>query len=255
MWSPDLSSYLRFTIYNLKLTGDSCIKGTMNLVNTILVQTQGPVSSTPASNNDNGAILGWLVGFALATVAVVLVARPLTTVMEGGARRRLPRQTPAQEATRLQLENLQESATAERQSLQDLDFDHELGIMEEADYTEFKERSVLKLEKLEQQIGSLQHNLNGRSAEPIPTRTAAKNVATTVATRSAKTRTTDTEKLHLKAAIKEKLKCGECSTPFKPGDRFCRQCSAPLPILCLNCGKEVTENDRFCAKCGAAVNT
>lgn len=192
-----------------------------------------------------------MLGFGLALVAIVLVAKPLVQV-EAGAKRR--RQDPALNPGQIQLEGLQESASAEQQSLQDLDFDRELGIIEETDYNMLKERSNQKLAELDEQIAALQRQLNGRTLEKAPVKVVEKLAASPVS-RNGKTRTGDTDKIHLKAVVKEKLKCGECGAAFKPGDRFCRQCSAPLPVLCLNCGHEISEDDRFCAKCGAAVNT
>jgi predicted nucleic acid-binding Zn ribbon protein len=195
----------------------------------------------------------------MAVIVLGLVAQPL--------RGEIKKRKPAFENFRQeqnQLEGLQESALAERRVLEDLDFDRELGIIEEKDYTELKQRSEVRLEGLREEIDLLRGKISGQPVTfPKPSRLPGRNRATvtvaqnqkTQGNTATKTRTGDTGKFAIKSAVKEKLKCGECGTPFKPGDRFCRQCSAPLPLLCLNCGKEVTEDDRFCANCGSAVNT
>ncbi|MDB5081382.1 MAG: hypothetical protein JWP00_3306 [Chloroflexi bacterium] len=214
----------------------------------------------PPVNNDNTSLLGWIVGVILALVVLALVALPLKAETK---RRVLPHEHQHLDKTRL--EGLQESALAESRTLDDLEFDKELGIIEEHDYNELKQRSENRLETLREQIDQLQERITGlqmpvlEKTNPVVNRSRVGAAATTevrqagaVATKS---KTGETGKFNFKAAIKEKLKCSECGTPFKPNDRFCRQCSAPLPLLCLNCGKEVTDDDRFCAGCGSAVNT
>ncbi len=224
-----------------------------------LIQMPPVQAATSPANNDSATLFGWLIGLVLAVVVVTLVAQPL----RADAKKR----KPAFEVFRheqSQLEGLQESALAERRTLEDLDFDRELGIIEEKDYTELKQRSEIRLEGLQEQIELLRGKIAGQPATPLAkaNRAASRNRGGTAVVEktqgggtATKSKTGDTGKFAFKAAIKEKLKCGECGTPFRPGDRFCRQCSAPLPLLCLNCGKEVTEDDRFCAGCGSAVNT
>ncbi len=219
------------------------------------------VTPPPPVSNDTTALLGWLAGLALAVIIVTVVAQPLKSEAK---RRKQPLESHRLEIS--QLEGLQESALAESRVLEDLEFDRELGIMEDHDYAELKQRSEIRLEALQEQIDQLQHKIAGNSLPSYEkpdvvlnrSRVSSSNTephpasATATATKS---KTGETGKFYFKVAIKEKLKCSECGTPFKSGDRFCRQCSAPLPLLCLTCGKEVTEDDRFCAGCGSAVNT
>jgi hypothetical protein len=49
------------------------------------------------------------------------------------------------------------------------------------------------------------------------------------------------------------LRCPDCGTPYKAGDRFCSGCGRSLTLTCGQCGSSVTANDRFCGKCGAPV--
>ena len=224
-----------------------------------IIQMPPVQAATPPTGSDTSTLFGWLIGLLIAVGVVALVAQPL----RGDTKKRKPAfEVFRQEQS--QLEGLQESALAERRVLEDLDFDRELGIIEEKDYTELKQRSEIRLGGLQDQIEQLRGKIAGQPATTLPktNRATSRNRGGTavvekapVINAPAKTRTGDTGKFAFKAAIKEKLKCGECGTPFRPGDRFCRQCSAPLPLLCLNCGKEVTEDDRFCASCGSAVNT
>ena len=224
-----------------------------------IIQMPQLQTTTSSTASDGSTFLGWFVGLVLAVTVLGLVAQPL----RGEVKKRKPAyETSRQEQN--QLEGLQESALAERRALEDLDFDRELGIIEEKDYTELKQRSELRLEGLNEEIEQLRGKLTGQPVTlPRASRLPGRNRNTVTLAQNTKspgnaatkTRTGDTGKFALKTAVKEKLKCGECGTPFKPGDRFCRQCSAPLPLLCLNCGKEVTEDDRFCAGCGSAVNT
>ncbi|HEX2909419.1 MAG TPA: zinc-ribbon domain-containing protein [Chloroflexia bacterium] len=232
-------------------------------------QTQA--QTTPAaSGNDSATMIGWLLSIVMAVLVLAAVARPLLVTDRGTLRRK---DTYRQNPDQTYLESLQESALAERQALRELEFDLELGSIEDKDYTELKQRSLLRLHRLETEIEGLQHKLgnnrqladlkSGKSnsqvavASEVPSQKepvlAAEKPANGAASgRSARSKTGE---FHVKAIIREKMKCGECGTPFKAGDRFCSQCSAPLPILCLHCGKEVTEDDRFCSGCGAAVNT
>lgn len=203
-------------------------------------------ASQAAQNNDSGSLVGWMLAFLMAITIMTVVARPLL-FPEAVGRKGLA------EKNRLKLESLQDKATAESQSLQDLEFDREMGAIEEKDYLFFKEKSAERLAGLNEEIQLIQRdlvpsekplnlNLNGNGAK-------AKNG------QAAQLAKKITGEFSVKSVIKEKLKCGECGTSFKPGSRFCSQCSAPLPLFCLTCGKEITENDRFCSKCGSAVNT
>ena len=204
----------------------------------------GPAGTT----SDTANPFGWVLGCVLAAGVIAVIVRPLL-LTETNPRR--PNPGRSQLPQRARLEGLQENAEAEQRSIADLDFDHEMGIIEERDYSELKERSTRKLAVLTTQINLLERNLNGSvgRAGPVVVPVVARSARSTKATPSA------SDKLHVKSAIREKMKCGECGTPFKPGERFCHNCQAPLPIFCLHCGNEVTEDDRFCAKCGSAVNT
>ena len=51
-------------------------------------------------------------------------------------------------------------------------------------------------------------------------------------------------------------KCGNCTTPNLPEDRWCSQCGAPRALLmqemmCVHCGTPKNDNMECCSKCGA----
>jgi predicted nucleic acid-binding Zn ribbon protein len=231
----------------------------------VIIQAKIAFQTSPATvPNDSSSMLGWFVGFIVALSVLALVARPLLVTSEGSLRRRV-RQEQVQEKAKL--EYLQERAAAERKSLEELEFDHELGNLDEADYTVLKEKSQSELARLESEIK--QYKLTPDEVEPpaevkVAARTAPKEAASvekkapavTTTTARANTRTARLAELEarLKPSVKEAMKCSECANPFKPGDRFCSKCGAPLPHLCLNCGNELKDDERFCSKCGAAVN-
>ncbi len=230
---------------------------------TFFWQLQSQAQQTPPAVNDSGGTIGWLLGVVLAGGVIYMVARPLTlrAASRQSSAHSQPQQRLATAATQARLEGLQDSANAEQQSLTDLDFDRELGIMAEQDYEQLKVRSNDQLDILNKEIARLQQRLISTSiyanspAKPL-TAVKAKDKKPDGNQQVSNGRNGDVDHLQPKPklAVKDKLKCGECGTPFKPGDRFCSKCSAPLPLLCLNCGREISEDDRFCAGCGAAVN-
>lgn len=187
--------------------------------NMSLLQIQ--TTATPdVVTSEVSSLIGWIIALSLAAVVVTLVVRPLIL-----AKASLPQEKT--NPIRAQLDSLQDNLRTERQVLQELEFDRELGIMDDADYTSLKENSADKLQVLSTTISSLERQLSVVKPTPIAKKTL----------------------------VKEKLKCGECGSVYKAGQRFCAKCNAPLPILCTKCGKEASEDDRFCSKCGAAVNT
>jgi hypothetical protein len=209
----------------------------------------GQVALPPGAPPDNGsgALFGWFVGLLIAVGVLTLVARPL---LVGG--NTLRRSQP--ETLRNKLENLQDKAAAEEQTLKDLEFDREMGAIEEQDYDHIKTQTSANLASITGEIEQLERSFAPSTARTKVTSTNGNGTssrakgATAVAT---KAKTSEA----IRASVREKMKCGECATPYKPREKFCSKCHAPLPVLCLNCGKEVRENERFCSKCGSAVNT
>ncbi|MEI6045842.1 MAG: zinc ribbon domain-containing protein [Chloroflexota bacterium] len=222
----------------------------MYQVTTIVFQTL-PLQAT--SPSESSVLVGWLLGVVLAVGVLVMIARPLL-VAEVGVKRRV-RQTLTQEEGKIQ--SLYERASTERKSLEELDFDHELGNLHEEDYVLLKQKTEHKLTKLEQQISQQEETLanlsQGQQAKAKTSKSASAKKTPVSATGTKATLPNQETDGKLKPTIKGAMKCSECATTFKPGDRLCSKCSAPLPLLCLSCGTELKQDDRFCAKCGAAV--
>ena len=56
--------------------------------------------------------------------------------------------------------------------------------------------------------------------------------------------------------IPTEWKCGSCTTPNLPDNRWCSQCGAPRALLlqemmCIHCGTEKDDNMQYCSQCGA----
>lgn len=54
----------------------------------------------------------------------------------------------------------------------------------------------------------------------------------------------------------DEMQCSNCSTPLKPGDKYCENCGVYIlpsdaEINCKVCGGKITGN--FCSKCGSAL--
>jgi len=226
----------------------------------------GPAQTT-ASNNDGLALVGWLLGLLVAAGVLALVARPLL-VAEGSLKRRAGLdETRQAQAT---LEGLYERVAVERKSLEELEFDHELGNLTEEDYLRLKQKTDSTLQSLQEQVSRYGESLVALKefkqtpvvprrevkVQAKPANVPASKKINPVANVSRPARIVNGAEAEsrLKPAVKGVMKCSECATPFKPGDRFCEKCGAPLPHICLNCGAELKDDQRFCAKCGAAVN-
>jgi hypothetical protein len=182
-------------------------------------------------------------------------------VPEGGFTKKQAVQEVVQEQSRL--ESVYERIAVERKSLEELEFDRELGNLTDNDYLSLKQKSENTLTALEDQLKAHEEVLaeaerKRKVVSPVARRETKPKVAaspkanvTSVANRNSRQSEIEAK---LKPAVRETMKCSECATPFKPGDKFCSKCGAPLPHICLNCGAELKDDMRFCAKCGAAVN-
>ncbi len=232
----------------------------VNLVN----QAQ---TTPPAPSGENASLAGWAIGFIIAAGVLALVARPLLLAENVPAKKKVAQDLVQEQA---RLEALYERVAVERKSLEELEFDQELGNLSETDYTSLKQKTENSLTALTDQLKAHEATLSeverklpaakpAIKATPKPKTVTApdaprKSVA--AVTTNPPTRTNRQAELEsrLKPAVREVMKCDECATAFKPGDKFCSKCGAPLPHICLNCGTVLKNDMRFCAKCGAAVN-
>lgn len=210
----------------------------------------GQVALPPGAPPDNGsgALFGWFIGVLIAVGVLTLVARPL--LLGGNTLRRSQPET-----LRSKLENLQDKAAAEQQTLKDLEFDREMGAIEEQDYDHIKTQTSANLATITDEIEQLERSFAPSAAKTKGSASVNGNGMSSRAKGATAVATKAKTGEAIRASVREKMKCGECATPYKPREKFCSKCHAPLPALCLNCGKEVLESERFCSKCGSAVNT
>jgi hypothetical protein len=159
----------------------------------------------------------------------------------------------------VELETLQDKIAAEKMSLEELEFDKELGIIDPNDYGLLKERTANRLKVLESAVFEREEEISEAEKERrerVAARRKTQQSAQTTQVlepEEAETTTRPTE-VKRKSAVREALHCSECGTGFKPGDKFCSQCKAPLPLICLNCGAEIVEEDaKFCSRCGTTI--
>ncbi|MEI7555601.1 zinc ribbon domain-containing protein [Candidatus Chlorohelix sp.] len=180
----------------------------------------------------------------VAVAVVFVVGQPLLQLETGKKRDSVRQLSDAQ----IELETLRERAGAERLSIEELEFDRELGIIETQDYEILKERSRSRLKTLEGAVSEREEELVEGERELKRKARSAQTTDLSTKRQIAEKTVTDTRS---KPPVKESLNCTECNTPFKPGDKFCAKCKAPLPIICLNCGGEIKDEEaRFCARCG-----
>jgi hypothetical protein len=220
------------------------------------------VNST-TSTDSGGSAIGWILAFMLAIGVVLIIGQPLFKLETGKKRARVRQLSDAQ----VELETLQDKIAAERLSLEELEFDRELGIIDTTDYNMLKNRNTSNIGMLERAISEREEEITVSERErkelaatrrKSKTQNAANDGAQakagSVATADAAANPERiTGEFKLKAVVRDAMKCSECSTPFKPTETFCTKCKAPLPLICLNCGAEIVDKDaRFCSKCGVA---
>ncbi len=218
---------------------------------------QSVVAQTKTATNDSGAIFGWLLALVLAAGVGVLVSQPLLNLETGKKRVRVRQMSDAQ----VELETLQDKIAAEKMSLEELEFDKELGIIDPNDYGLLKERTANRLKVLESAVFEREEEISEAERERRE-RVAARRktqqppqTTQVLVSEEAETTSRPTE-VKRKSAVREALHCSECGTGFKPGDKFCSQCKAPLPLICLNCGAEILDDGaKFCSRCGTSVTS
>lgn len=137
-------------------------------------------------------------------------------------------------------------------SLKELDFDHKMGKIAAADYTEMRDRLRARAVRLMRQLEGatayrtqIERDLQERLS-PAVAMTQAGAVAATTAAYSAAVATPTTVR----------RVCGHCNTSNDADARYCKACgtpmSKPLPT-CSECGTVGEADARFCKQCGHAL--
>ncbi len=117
------------------------------------------------------------------------------------------------------------------QALQELEFEHQLGNLSEADYRDLRERYRSQAAAI---LRELDQALRAAGADKAMARggAAPSAVAWTVSPAGG-------------------LACPSCGQATEAMDRYCWSCGAQLGQRCANCGGPVQSGDRFCVGCGA----
>jgi membrane protease subunit (stomatin/prohibitin family) len=116
------------------------------------------------------------------------------------------------------LEKLLSAREATYSAIKDLEADHAMGKLSNADYSHLRAKYEAKALTILQRLDAVQVN-----TQQTP-HTAAPDGA-----------------------------CGQCGTPIVPGAKFCRRCGASLASTCASCGAPVAADSKFCRQCGSPV--
>lgn len=135
------------------------------------------------------------------------------------------------------LEGLVGQRDAMYSAIKDLENDHALDKLSDADYrslrAKYEAKAVAILQELDHVVGS--HPRAARDDDAVEREIARLRRAAAPAERGA-------------------LKCGKCGTPHAAEDVFCAKCGASLRgARCPSCGKRAAVGDKFCSKCGKTL--
>jgi len=167
-----------------------------------------------------------LVAILMVAVALVIVMYPLWARRGGWA---MPRWRPQDE----RIEQLLSQREAAYAAIKDLEFDHAMGKLSDADYqamrAKYEAKAVAVLQELDKYGGR------------VPAGDAIEEQVRALRAQRRKER-----------GAPASAKCPACSAPYQAGDQFCAKCGATL-LVCSSCGAPYREGDRFCARCGSKL--
>ncbi len=146
----------------------------------------------------------------LALVAISIAMRPLFDLDS----------RPQRAATTIDpnLENLLSAREATYSAIKDLETDHAMGKLSDADYTNLRGKYEGKALGILQQLDAVQATLPQVAQAAAPHGT-----------------------------------CGQCGAPIVGGAKFCRSCGARLGQSCPSCGSPMGTDAKFCRRCGTPV--
>jgi hypothetical protein len=157
-----------------------------------------------------------LIGIALLLASIPIVAGPLYR-----QKRRKP--TDEERTTPREQRGYKQILLA----LRDLDFDHQLGLVDEADYMQ------------------LRTTLLAEAAEAYEQKTPGKE---------------DLEQF-IEKAVRDRRqhigngqgRCANCGADLDLADKFCAACGFQARVACPHCNQPVAQGDNFCTFCGAPL--
>ncbi|MHB1414773.1 MAG: zinc ribbon domain-containing protein [Chloroflexota bacterium] len=138
------------------------------------------------------------------------------------------------------LSELLDQRDATYKAIKEIEFDHQLGGLSDADYVDLQERYKAKA------LGILKaiHNLQATSAALTPDEHV-------VFVKLAVQR----QRSHLKGTGDTPTACPRCGAANRSSSRFCLMCGHHLGRICPACGQPQRQGARFCGQCGAALAT
>lgn len=175
-----------------------------------------------------------ILAIAISVAALLIVAYPIIVK----ARAAQPTVASALE----EIDELLARRDAVFQALRDLNFDHQVGKVTDADFAVFeanlKEAAADALAAIDQWEAGVDQAMNAALDREIESRRAA--------------------------LLEDGRRCPRCNRPALAEDKFCAGCGAPLPApavqpapasqqFCRKCGRPAEPADRFCGGCGAAL--
>jgi hypothetical protein len=135
------------------------------------------------------------------------------------------------------LEGLVSQRDAMYSAIKDLENDHAMGKLSDADYkslrAKYEAKAVAILQELDNVVGSKPSARVARDDDAVER---------------------EIVRLRRTAAANGLTKCPKCGTPCAAGDVFCAKCGASLRgVRCPSCGTRAAVGDKFCAKCGRTL--
>ncbi len=128
------------------------------------------------------------------------------------------RPVPAGAAIDPTLENLLSAREATYSAIKDLEADHAMGKLSDADYGNLRGKYEAKALTILQKLDAAQVIV-----QPAPRAAVAGGT------------------------------CPQCGASVVAGAKFCRRCGASVAAVCVSCGAPVSADAKFCRQCGAPV--
>ncbi len=148
----------------------------------------------------------------LAVAAISLAVSPLFQLDQVPAR--------ATAAIDPHVENLLSAREATYAAIKDLETDHAMGKLSDADYqnlrAKYEGKALTILRQLDAAQVASRERLVQRVASPGGT-------------------------------------CAQCGMPIAAGAKFCRVCGTSVAPVCASCGAPITADTKFCRQCGTPV--
>lgn len=134
------------------------------------------------------------------------------------------------------VENLVVQRDATYSAIKDLENDHAMDKLSDADYrslrVKYETKAVAILQELDGWVGATPNGRAVSAEEAIEQQVGRLR----------------------RAAMPGSMKCPKCGTAHAAEDVFCAKCGASLRgVRCPSCGKRAALGDKFCAKCGKTL--